>query len=272
MGNGSPDLDLGWVTDVYHLVEEKVPLGRFVAPAVLTLGVLWLGWFTLRHVADDIAAPLTRSIGGTGLPSFSMSSVLTLAVTLVLVGSVYVLFTRRLRTWQRNVMESLHDYLSPQLETVESRLKVIEKNLRIGPQRVSYSGDDQDDVIGLLTKRVFALEDHTDISGLKAMLTERIMEGSFGPMIISARYGIADTPHKSADVTDVVSSFKKNGRIEVWVNNDTMGVGNIYAGTPKTLYVRYSEGGISRSVEVPETHKLSIPELLTLKELAGGKT
>jgi hypothetical protein len=57
----------------------------------------------------------------------------------------------------------------------------------------------------------------------------------------------------------VLESYRNQDKIEIIVTNDTMRTGNVFAGLPKTLFVKVTQGGWCQKLEVKETHKLVLP-------------
>lgn len=121
-------------------------------------------------------------------------------------------------------------------------------------------------------ERILALEAHTDIHGLQKLLAERNFEEQTRLTIHRARYGIGETDMESEDVTDVLRGRIRQNRLDMVINNDTLGTGNVFAKRPKTLFVEYSVGKSERvRITVPETHKLVVPELSAFLHLAQGQ-
>jgi hypothetical protein len=74
--------------------------------------------------------------------------------------------------------------------------------------------------------------------------------------IVSAQYGDG---HDRRDVTSLLNSMVRNGRLSTRVNNDTMG-SDPAPGRPKTLWVTYYAGGKGqRQTTVGEGGSLLLP-------------
>jgi hypothetical protein len=82
--------------------------------------------------------------------------------------------------------------------------------------------------------------------------------GNYGQLnIVQATYG-TDGRHR-ADVTGRLRSLIRDGRLDITVDNGTMGT-DPAQGRPKTLWVRYTVGGRSQQeTRVPEKSRISLP-------------
>ncbi|MFZ6817280.1 hypothetical protein [Undibacterium sp. Ji22W] len=82
--------------------------------------------------------------------------------------------------------------------------------------------------------------------------------GQFAQLtIVSAYYG---TESRKIDVSRAVRAYVRDGRLELKVENDSLGSGDPVPGVAKTLWVTYSMGGgRSQTVRVEERAWLSLP-------------
>lgn len=162
--------------------------------------------------------------------------------------------------------------LLKRIKTVDRQHEVIEAYIIEGldPRLKSVTVSVEE-----LARRITLLERHVDINGSKKRLQKVIMNGleAASPLAIhEARYGLEPTPQKSVDVVDALRKHIHNEQVDILVTNETLGCGNPFAGERKTLFVEYSGGGHNHSrVAVGETHKLVIPEPMTLGRIAGLK-
>jgi hypothetical protein len=155
-----------------------------------------------------------------------------------------------------NQMNTLKAALISQFDDVGARLTNIETRL---------DGIATSESVGALRKELEDLQIKTGHHPLVKLLVEAEM----ALRIVSARYGIDENIEHSVDVQEAVRGFIKDNRIDIVVTNDTMGTGNIFADQRKKLFVEYTcpEFPLPRKVVVIESHKLVLPEPITLGKL-----
>jgi len=75
----------------------------------------------------------------------------------------------------------------------------------------------------------------------------------------AARYGIGTGPEESVDVTRAVQKVAtKKGLAIARVDNTALGVGPIFPGLRKRLYVSYKNGGVASTASALERKSLKI--------------
>jgi hypothetical protein len=77
-------------------------------------------------------------------------------------------------------------------------------------------------------------------------------------LIISARYGAGDN---WADIRDLLRARIQSGKLNIDVTNESLlGGADPIFGVGKSAEVKYSYGGRTKSVTIPENQVLSLPE------------
>ena len=235
MANG-PEVDLGWVRHLYELVEKEVPLGKFIAPAILTAGVLWGAWYVFSLVYKDIAEPLVgaATTAGESFVGFSRETVFSMAVTTVVVGAVYGVFHWRLKKFQGHLIDELRDELDSRAEAsvkptsvsaIETRLLKVEQQLGLAPKRRSL-------------ETVFEQPEPNQFDPLITAL----VTGNSDLRVEAARYGWGD---KWSNVTMEVQALVSDNKLEFKVDNTNLKrrkENDPAPDQPKLLEVTYSIG------------------------------
>lgn len=194
------------------------------------------GW---RVIADLVA--------GRPLPQFTAPS---LSATLVSIALLLLVFwVWRLSRLCRQLATMDSSIISAMTEQRDLRLKDQEETVR----------------------RLTALEDHTNLPGtLKAILVEQHMKTMQPKLVIKkAFYGVNKWRENCFEVTKTIQEAVVDNQLQMVVNNETMKVGNIFMDQQKKLMLDYSYGDVDRHVEVPETHKLHLPDREVIKQLAS---
>lgn len=138
--------------EMYTLAEEKVPFGSFLAPLVLTLAILAALVASVRYIFDTLIRPIASQVAirqGSAVGWVSLLVVVALCAAGGLV--IWVVLVRKIGRVEGN------------LRLVSARGKLTE----------ATKADEKE--LWKLMERVSALETHTDISGLKKLLVERMM-------------------------------------------------------------------------------------------------
>jgi hypothetical protein len=87
---------------------------------------------------------------------------------------------------------------------------------------------------------------------------EEEMERAKSVVILSAKYGAADTYRDVTGILKAILAAASTGRFQFTVNNDTLG-GDPLKGIIKELLITYSYEGETRSITVREFEELSLP-------------
>ena len=202
-------------------------------PVALYTGVKWLGTeFGLTLPKWDV------------LPDFRVGdwSLFMFSIALSVAASAFMMRRIGRLDTQRDVIRSyISERLDPRIKKIHERLDFLEQNVP-GISDVKASSDWFANEIAELKKKTTALESHTDIHGLKALVADQfkaleMLKAGYIVTIESAQYGIGQNATDSVDVKKALAGCIENGGgIDVLVNNDTLKV-HPYAGRPKKLWV-----------------------------------
>lgn len=138
--------------ETYALVEEKVPFGKVVAPVITTLLIAAVGLWALLFIYREGLKPIAETIGTIQSPSSSWLPLLV--VFAILSASQIIAWLMIARRLDAAVARARHD--------TALRFRLLDCV--------------EEKPFHELSERVTALESHTDISGLRNMIKERLIQ------------------------------------------------------------------------------------------------